>query len=381
MAGQESHRTGTKVDYNLRSPMSIVHHFARDYSDARARFQAAAHRAGAKMTPFQHPLRGPGMEKLFTDLAWWGPEDAERVLVTVSATHGVEGFCGSLCQTAWFAEGMNAELPPGTALAAIHAINPHGFAWIRRVTEDNVDLNRNFVDHSHPYPVNAGYEELKDAITPADWSDGGRAAADARLAAYGAKHGAMALQTAVTGGQYSDPLGIFFGGHAPTWSNRTLIAIFKRFLSRAKHVALIDFHTGLGPYGHGELITGLEPGTANFKLTRDWLGDELTSPLLGNSASAKLFGINQLGMEAAIPQARFAAVAIEYGIAPVNETREALRADNWLHVHGDLGSPQAKAIKAEMRRVFYGDTDQWKTMVWERNVEINRRLLKGLAEG
>lgn len=360
--------------------MSIVQHFARDYSDARARFLAAAGTAGANVTSLQHPLRGPETEKLFTDVAWWGPADAERVLVTVSGTHGVEGFCGALCQTAWLAEGMTAEMPRGTALAAIHAINPHGFAWIRRVTEDNVDLNRNFVDHTQPYPVNAGYDELKDAIAPAEWTDAARAAADARLAAYGAKHGAMALQTAVTGGQYTDPHGIFFGGNAPTWSNRTLLAIFRRFLGRAKHVAAIDFHTGLGPHGHGELIGGLMPDSANYKLTRDWVGDALTSPLLGTSASAKLNGINQLAMEAAIPQARFAAVALEYGVAPMDETREALRADNWLHVHGDLRGKQAAAIKAEMRRVFYGDTDQWKQMVWDQAVALSRRLLKGLGQ-
>lgn len=361
--------------------MSIVQHFARDYSDARAKFLSAAKAAGATITSLQHPLRGPDTERLFTDVAWWGPTDAERVLVTISATHGVEGFCGSLCQTAWFAEGMTKELPRGVALAAIHAINPHGFAWIRRVTEDNVDLNRNFVDHSQPYPVNTPYEELKDAIVPAEWTDAARAAADARLAAYAAKHGPMALQTAITGGQYSDPNGIFFGGHVPTWSNRTLLGIFDRFLARAKHVAAIDYHTGLGPYGHGELISGLMPDSPNYKLTHDWLGDELTSPLLGTSASAKLFGINQLGMERRLPHARFAAVAIEYGVEPMEDTRDALRADNWLHTHGDLKSKQAREIKAEMRRVFYGDTDQWKQMVWDRNVEICRRFLKGLTQG
>ena len=360
--------------------MSIVQHFARDYSDARAKFLAAAGTAGAKVTSLQHPLRGPDTERLFADVAWWGPPDAERVLVTVSGTHGVEGFCGSLCQVAWFADGMVKEMPRGTALAAIHAINPHGFAWIRRVTEDNVDLNRNFVDHAQPYPANAAYDELRHAIVPEDWSDAGRAAANATLAAYAAKHGPKALQGAVTGGQYTDPNGLFFGGHAPTWSNRTLIALFKKLLARAKSVAAIDFHTGLGPYGHGELISGLVPETGNFKLSQQWLGKELTSPLLGNSSSAKLVGINQLGMEEALPHARLAAVAIEYGVAPIDETRDALRADAWLHVHGDLKSKQAAAIKAEMRRVFYGDTVEWKQMVWERNVEVSRRLLKGLAQ-
>ncbi len=39
-----------------------------------------------------------------------------------------------------------------TGALLIHALNPYGFAWTRRVTEDNVDLNRNFVDHDKGYP-------------------------------------------------------------------------------------------------------------------------------------------------------------------------------------------------------------------------------------
>jgi hypothetical protein len=105
----------------------------------------------------------------------------------------------------------------------------------------------------------------------------------------------------------------------------------------------------------------------------------MTSSQAGTSSSAKLFGINQIGMERAIPQARFAALAIEYGVAPINETREALRGDNWLHVHGDLRRPEAREIKTAMRNVFYGDTDDWKTKVWERSVQVSRRLLKRLS--
>ncbi|MEJ0064575.1 MAG: DUF2817 domain-containing protein [Caulobacteraceae bacterium] len=45
----------------------------------------------------------------------------------------------------------------------IHAINPYGFAWLRRVTEENIDLNRNWIDFSQPPPANPGYDELADA--------------------------------------------------------------------------------------------------------------------------------------------------------------------------------------------------------------------------
>ncbi len=120
-------------------------------------------------------------------MARLGPRDASRVLITISATHGAEGFCGSGAQVGSFEVGLGRELPADTALVAIHAINPYGFAWLRRVTEDNVDLNRNFVDHSAPLPRNPGYDELADAICPSEWQDAARDAARRRLEAYGSQ--------------------------------------------------------------------------------------------------------------------------------------------------------------------------------------------------
>jgi hypothetical protein len=58
---------------------------------------------------------------------------------------GGEGLGGAGIQTGSFRSGVARELPPDTALLAVHAINPYGFAWMRRVTEGNVDLNRNVV--------------------------------------------------------------------------------------------------------------------------------------------------------------------------------------------------------------------------------------------
>ncbi|MFM8989295.1 MAG: DUF2817 domain-containing protein, partial [Alphaproteobacteria bacterium] len=121
-------------------------------SDALFERLAAAAAAGAAIETHPHPLRGPAGERLFCDVARLGPARAARALVTMSATHGVEGHCGSGAQVATLREGLLRDLPRDTCAVAIHAINPHGFAWSRRVTEDNVDLNRNFVDHAQPYP-------------------------------------------------------------------------------------------------------------------------------------------------------------------------------------------------------------------------------------
>ena len=69
--------------------------FSRDYADARAKFLAASRLLGGRHRAYVNPNRGPAGEELATDTAWFGPEQAQNVVVLVSATHGVEGFCGS----------------------------------------------------------------------------------------------------------------------------------------------------------------------------------------------------------------------------------------------------------------------------------------------
>ena len=352
--------------------------FASDYDGARQRFLAAAADAGAEKTCLESPAAGPSGETLTTDLAWLGPRDAERVLVTISGTHGVEGFCGNGCQVAWLENGLAGALPDGTAQLHIHAINPHGFAWLRRVTEDNVDLNRNFVDHGKPYPENPGYDALKDAICPEAWSDAVIAETQRTFDAFAETHGQEALRQAISAGQYGHAEGIFYGGRAPTWSHRALRRIFAEHLSKARRVAVVDFHTGLGPRGYGERICVHEANSDGHRRAEDWYEGDITSPALGTSSSVEIRGHNVLGMEAELPTAELTAIALEYGTIPTPEVRLALRADNWLHVHGEVNSKKGRAIKAQIRDAFYQDAPDWKQMVWARAEETLRLAVKGL---
>src|SRR5579864_9151271 len=258
--------------------MTARDYFSASYREARRKFRDAATHAGAALGSHLNPkVTGPEGEELATDVARLGPNDAGRVLLTISGTHGAEGFCGSGAQVGSFAAGLGRELPADTALVAVHAINPYGFAWVRRVTEDNVDLNRNFVDHSGKLPGNAGYAELADAICPREWTPTALGAAQARLDVYREKHGAAALQAAITIGQYTHADGVFYGGAAETWSRQTIMAIVQQHARRARRLAIIDFHTGLGPWGYGEPIVIHRPGTLGLGRARQWYGDRVTS--------------------------------------------------------------------------------------------------------
>jgi len=361
--------------------VGATQHFADSYAGARTAFLAAAEAAGAAVESLPHPLKGPDNEALATDVARLGPAQARKVFLAMSGTHGGEGYCGSGCQTGLLREGLATRLPRDTAVVLVHAINPHGFAHLRRVTEDNVDLNRNFVDHAKPHPANPGYAELHPHLIPTDWDEAGRAAADRGLAAFVARHGGAAYQQAVSGGQYTHADGLFFGGRAPTWSNRTLRALVARHCAGAAAVAFIDFHTGLGPRGYGEPISITDPDCPADKLTRAWFGPEVTNPMAGTSTSARVVGtVAEAFADGLAPGTAFAGLALEYGTLPLGQVLEALRGDHYLACHGTPGSAQWRELKARMRAAFYGEEAAWKTSVFTRAADFALRALDGLAQ-
>ena len=137
--------------------------FSPNYREARAQFLAMASTCGATVHSHTLQLLGAQGEALAMDVAVHGPADASKVLMTTSAVHGVEGFCGSAIQTGLL---QALTLPPDVAVVHVHAVNPHGFSHARRVNEDNVDLNRNFIDFGQPLPVNADYAEIHALLLP-----------------------------------------------------------------------------------------------------------------------------------------------------------------------------------------------------------------------
>jgi hypothetical protein len=322
--------------------------------------------------------RGPAGEELATDVARIGPGDAARLLVLVSATHGIEGFCGAAVQNALLAGDPAAMLPPDSAILLIHALNPYGFAHLRRTNEDNVDLNRNFLDFSRPTPPNPAYDEVHPLIVPDDWDGPARAAADRALAGFVAERGARALQAAVSGGQWDHADGLFYGGAAPSWSNRAWFEILGRHAAAARLVAVIDFHTGLGARGACELISGAAANSDELVLATRWFEGDIVFPGLSSTAPAAQ-GFMGATLAGALPDARGALVVAEFGTVPFEPILAALRADNWLHARGDPASPLGAAIKAGMRAAFYGTDAAWREAILDRGFALIRHALAAMA--
>ena len=347
--------------------------FSFDYAAARQKFRHAAARAGAELESYANPAHAPDGGALSTDVASLGAADADRVLLVNAGTHGVEAFAGSAIEIGFLTAGL--PIPAGVRVVLVHAINPHGFAWLRRVTEDNVDLNRNFIDHDGTRPANPEYDKLHPLLCPERWDAQTRAESDAAIEDYAAKHGVFALQSVVTRGQYGHADGLFYGGDGPTWSNRTFRAVTEKHLAGARLIAFIDLHTGLGQYGAAEMIAG------SSERLRAWYGDALTSPSAGTSSSPPLRGVIAGAVRAAADGADVVSATLEFGTYPVRVVLDALQADNWVHAHGDPTTEQGRAIKTQTRKALFPDEDDWKELVLVRGRQILSRALAGLGTG
>ena len=353
--------------------------FAQSYAEARGKFLDAAEVAGLDVTRHAHPLLGRDGEALAMDVVREGARDAKSLLLITSACHGAEGFCGSgvqvalLRDAAWHALLRNS----GVAVLYIHALNPHGFSWLRRVTQEGVDLNRNFQDFTQPLPANAGYDQLAHLLVPEQWPP--TAEVQAAMHSYTALHGPAATQTAITSGQYRHPLGMWYGGVNPTWSHVTLRHVLQEHGQHCQRLGWIDLHTGLGPSGHGERIFACRDDAQALARARAWWGVEVTSIYDGSSTSALLTGLMWMAAYQECAQAEYTGIALEYGTVPLTEVIDALRGDHWLECHPEADAALAAAIKRRVRDAFYIDTDVWKQRIVEQAFEAAQQAVQGLT--
>lgn len=349
--------------------------FSTCYQDARRRFLEAAI---DPITTYPLDVSGPDGGLLATDACWIGPRDAERVVVILSATHGVEGYCGSGVQVDWLLSDARASLAEDQAVLLVHALNAYGFAWDRRVTEEGCDLNRNCLDFNAPVPVNAAYSEVAPHLVPQALDAKTLACAEAALDAYRAEHGQRAFDIAVKGGQYVDPLGMFYGGQAPSSARRRLESIIADYrLRERRFVTVLDVHTGLGPYGYGEPQSEHPPGGRSHMLAGDVFGPSLTSPDLGSSFAVPVTGTLQALWDRVLGDGNYIYLCLEYGVFPQKGNRAAYRLDHWYHRYGG-GNPhteEGKRVRRTMREQFCSDRADWREMVLFRARQVFRQAL------
>ncbi len=237
--------------------------FIDDYAAARRDFLARGQGLASRLRGverFELPVDSrSGVAGLFVDGLYVPAQGVpKRLLVISCGVHGVEGPTGSAVMRMFMAEFMNGPLLAETGVLFLHALNPYGFAMGRRVTENNVDLNRNASAGAALYQtVNGGYPIVDTMINPQGPADA-RALANRffhlQSVAMIARHGMRTLRQAVLQGQYQVPKGIYFGGQALEPQLAALAPRLQPILDTYPLSMSLDLHTGYGARGRLHLF-------------------------------------------------------------------------------------------------------------------------------
>jgi hypothetical protein len=355
--------------------------YAVSYAAARAKFLAASAECGGDVRSFVHPDKtAPEGAPLAIDVARFGDRRAARQALVISGTHGQEGFSGSAVQIAWMKAGGPARLPADLGVVLVHGLNPYGFAHFTRTTENNVDLNRNFVDRSAaPLPANPHYETLHDALLMGQWTAKENARVDAVLAAFTEQHGRDALFDTLARGQYAHPNGLMYGGHDREWSNRSLETIVQETLGHAEKVAFIDWHTGIGDYGKPFFLCFNDAGGALFARACQWWGkDNIVGVRPHGMERPNYTGLVFHGVQRFLGNREMCGAVIEFGTRGVN-MRRVLRLDQWLRRQDGLDPDLRAALHADMMDAFCPFDGQWRADTLASGLELTDRAIAGLA--
>ena len=350
------------------------------YDDSRRTFRQLAAKAGAPLRTYDVPQETSGGLALTTDTAQLGPANAETMVVVTSGIHGVEGYAGAACLCRFLQAWPGRYAASGIGFLLVHAINPWGFAHDSRVTEEGVDLNRNFVDFPRPAagpgPYAAFHRMLVEDYRPLP--QGLRNGLELLSHGVSARR-RRALQDAVTGGQYERADGMFFGGFAPTKSRRVWEQIVRDTVDGRRRAFLLDLHTGLGRRGVGELMCDLPKASAGFAQMADWFDGRIRSMADGDSVSAALSGTMTAAFMRSRPEARHA-IGLEFGTCAPLVVLNALRADQWRRNHAGALSPQAvQRVRDRMKHAFAPAQERWGEQVAARFDEVMGQLANGLA--
>lgn len=193
-------------------------------------------------------------EGLYID-SLYVPATAEEknLIVITTGVHGIEGYIGSVMLDVFWEEVYPTVNPENTGVLIVANINPYGMKYHRRFNENNVDLNRNFILDwaSFDLSTNKDYPKVDNFLGPQKamgnlfWHEAGFYASVAKQAVVS---GVDTITSALTGGQYEYPEGVYYGGLEDQESTAYLKKVFQGTLeSEYENIVHIDVHSGYGP--------------------------------------------------------------------------------------------------------------------------------------
>lgn len=352
--------------------------FSDSYAEARGKFLAAASDAHARLHSYgRDDLKGSQGEHLACDVAVLGAESADRAAIAITGTHGIEGFGGSAVLHRWLTSRFDGAKLDDIKLVLVHAINPWAFSHQSRTTENNVDLNRNFIRDNVGYErQNAGYDALAPFLH-IDPSDADRCLETYRGYKNHLEQNGWHLENEMLEGQCHRPDGICYAGKAPEWSNLLFRRILNEHLSTAGTVGFIDWHTGVGSFGEIVYLIFDDRGTPEHAAAAGWWDCMDDKAAFHSGSTPKYRGLLCQAIRQELPAARIAGAVVEFGTCDEYADFRANCLSRWLRFEG-AGDPCFAQFRRAYKNAMIPEDLSWRRTVLREGPRIMDRLIEGV---
>ncbi len=355
--------------------------FSPDYAVSRQRFRDAATALGLELEAHSIGEPGPDGADLTIDVAIAPGGQSQKALVVSSGLHGVEGFAGAAAQLALL-RAWHERMPgvPALRCVLLHALNPYGYAWRRRVNETNVDLNRNLLRDGESFSGSpAGYALLDDLLNPKH-APSRREPLILKFLQTIARYGMPALKQSVASGQYEFPLGLFYGGDKPSRSNEILSRHYQRWLADSRHVMHLDFHSGLGAWATCKLLVDYPLSASQQQRLNDWFDPGAVECTHAADVAYRTRGSFGQWCVAHNGGRDYLYAAAEFGTYNVLRVLSGLRAENQAHHWGRFNQAASERSKQRLVELFCPRAQSWRTKVLAQSEHLIHRAIHGLLE-
>ena len=367
-------------------------YFNESYNEARYDFKLKSNELsleypGTKI--FELPVMSNKDTNLTIDFCFIpGSKKADKIIILSSGVHGVEGYTGSAVQLFFMDNYINKELLEKTSVLLIHSVNPYGFKYTRRVTENNVDLNRNSgIDKELYQTKNEGYSKVFDLINPKEKANPGSIANRfffVKAIKNIIKESMPVLRQAVLQGQYEFPEGMYYGGNDFEPQIESLVPIIDTICNPYKIVFAIDLHTAYGERGKLHLFPNPVEESVKKRMEIIFEGFQID---WGDSDDFYTYSGDFAGYIGKVNNDKvFIPMLFEYGTMDSQTTIGSIKSlhvmilENQGEQYGFESEEDMKKVKNDFMEMYYPSSDAWKSHIIDETKIIFDKSLKQFSE-
>jgi hypothetical protein len=238
-------------------------------------------------------------------------------------------------------------------------------AMIRRGNERNVDLNRNCIFNPQEWAgAPDGYELVRSLVNPNMSSSFHAFSLRALLKVV--QHGFTSVRQSITGGQYIDPKGIFYGGLELQPEIEILKEWMSTNISGDDHVIVIDLHSGLGSFCKDALLLdSLEDSEEHQRIRKIFESETIHAPNSSQSLTYTTRGALSNIIPTCHPKSRADQVVHEFGTLHPFKVLHALIEENFHYFNEPTRRPTQLLMDA-----FCPQSITWRMNAVKRGIEV-----------